>query len=379
MRSRRLLVVKLATLGDVLLATPALRALRHSEPSAHVTVLSTAASAIALEGNDAVDAVLHFDKFAFDRPSAAPRALPEALALARRLRQERFDALLLFHHLTTAWGTAKYAALALASGIPLRAGLDNGRGRFLTHRAADQGFGVLHEADYWLRVAALLGAQNPAPRVELATTDTDRERAETHWAALGLGERVVALHPGCGAFSEARRWYPERFAEVAALLRRRFGLHPLIVAGPVAGEAELAREVAVASDGPATVVDLLGRPQETTALLARCSLFVGNDSGVMHLAVAAGIPVVGVFGPSNDRAWGPYPLHASRHAVVRARLACSPCIHVGHRFGTPQGCPARTCLDLVTSQQILGAAERVLYDRPVSPLPLISPPAGATP
>src|SRR4029077_16821134 len=113
-------------------------------------------------------------------------------------------------------------------------------------------------------------------------------------------------------------------------------------------------------DGGVDVVELRGRPQETAAFLARTRLFVGNDSGVLHLAVAAGRPVVAVFGPSNDRAWGPYPLDAPRHAVVRARLACSPCIHVGHRFGTPQGCPARTSLDLVGSAQGVAAAERVL-------------------
>src|SRR5690242_6305784 len=112
MAPRRILVAKLATLGDLLVATPALRALR-----------LTLSSAVALDDNDAVDRVIPFDKFSFDRVGEAPRALPGALGLARALRRQRFDALVLLHHLTTRWGTAKYAALALRSGAPLRLGL----------------------------------------------------------------------------------------------------------------------------------------------------------------------------------------------------------------------------------------------------------------
>jgi heptosyltransferase-2 len=367
MSARRILVAKLATLGDMLLATPALRALRLAHPGAEIAVLATPSSAVVLDGNDAADRVIRFDKFAFDRLANAPRALPGALALARQLRGERFDSLILLHHLTTRWGTAKYAALTLASGARMRIGLDNGRGHFLTHRVRDDGFGAVHEADYWLRVVGLLDAHSPRPRLELFPAAADRAGAARRWAELGLGADVVAIHPGCGAFSPARRWDPARFAEVADLARERLGLEPLILAGPADGEPELAGQVAAASRGGARVVVLRGRPQETAALLAGCRLFVGNDSGVMHLAVAAGIPVVAVFGPSNDRAWGPYPPDAPRHAVVRARLACSPCIHVGHSFGTPQGCPARTCLDLITARQVVVAAERVLEAVPARP------------
>jgi heptosyltransferase-2 len=118
--------------------------------------------------------------------------------------------------------------------------------------------------------------------------------------------------------------------------------------------------------------DLIGpapTPGALVALLGRARLFVGNDGGATNLAVAAGIPIVAVFGPSNDRAWGPYPLTSPRHAIVRETLACTPCIHRGHSFGTPQGCEARTCLDLITPDAVLAAARRVLeasadaYDR----------------
>src|SRR5579859_3819897 len=133
---RRILVVKLATLGDLLTSTPALRALRVRFPAAHIGVLTTPASAPALRGLDSFDEVITFDKFAFDRPSDALRSLPGALGLAARLRGGGWDTLVLLHHLTTPFGIAKYAALSLGSGARRRFGLDNGRGRwFLTASA----------------------------------------------------------------------------------------------------------------------------------------------------------------------------------------------------------------------------------------------------
>ena len=135
LRPRRILVVKLATLGDLLTITPALRALRTSLPQAHIGVLTTPGHAAALRGLDSFDEIIAFDKYAFDRPLEAfhPGRLSTALGFARELRDGNWDTLVLLHHLTTSFGVAKYAALALLSGAQRRVGLDNGRGRwFLT-------------------------------------------------------------------------------------------------------------------------------------------------------------------------------------------------------------------------------------------------------
>ncbi len=355
----RILVVKLASLGDLLTATPALRAIRTTFPRAHVAALATPSSAPALRGLDSVDEVIPFDKFAFDRPSEAARGLPTALAFAADLRRSRWDALALLHHLTTPFGVAKYAALALASGAPVRAGLDNGRGWFLTDGVADHGFGWRHEADYWLDVADALGAPRPAqPRLELAIAPDDDAWAEARWRDLGAD--AALLVPGSGAFSRARRWAPERFAAVGRALRDERGLRPLVLGGLEPDEAALAERVRSDIGADARVVPAAPSPQALAALIRRCRLVVANDSGPVHLAAAVGTPVVAIFGPTNERAWGPYPLDDSRHQVVREPLACAPCIHRGHSFGTPQGCPARTCLALVEPDAVLAAARRAL-------------------
>lgn len=359
---RRILVVKLASLGDLLTATPALRALRATFPDSHIGVLTTPASAPALRGLDTVDQVLTFDKFAFDRPSDAARSLPHALTLAGELRAAKWDTLVLLHHLTTPFGIAKYAALSLGSGAPQRIGLDNGRGRwsFLTHSARDRGFGWRHEVDYWLDVVGVLGARHPSePRLELLVAPDDAGWAEARCSELQVGDAVL-LVPGSGAFSRARRWSPERFVQVGQTLLDRHGLAPVVLSGLDADEQILARTVATRIGPLARIAPPAPSPQALGAFIRRCRLVVANDGGVVHVATAVGTPVVAIFGPSNDRAWGPYPPYDARHQVVRETLACAPCIHRGHSFGTPQGCPARTCLAIVGVPDVLAAAERAL-------------------
>ncbi|MCA1644279.1 MAG: glycosyltransferase family 9 protein [Chloroflexi bacterium] len=358
---RRLLVVKLASLGDLLTATPALRALRTTFPAAHLGVLTTPASASALRGLDTYDQVLTFDKFAFDQPADAARSVPRALALAAELRAGEWDTLVLLHHLTTPFGVAKYAALSLGSGAPQRVGLDNGRGRwFLTDAAVDRGFGWRHEVDYWLDVAGVLGARHPIePRLELCIAPDDDGWAAARWNELQLAEAAL-LVPGSGAFSRARRWSPARFAAVGRTLLDRHGLAPLVLSGLDPDEQTLANEVATLI-GPGTrIAPPAPNPQALGALVRRCRLVVANDSGVVHVATAVRTPVVAVFGPSNDRAWGPYPPQDPQHQLVREALACAPCIHRGHNFGTPRGCPARTCLAIVEVADLVAAAERAL-------------------
>lgn len=358
----RILVVKLATLGDLLTITPALRALRDAFPDSHIGVLTTPGGVQALRGLDSVDETIAFDKVLFDRPRDAVRSLPHALTLANRLRAGRWDTLILLHHLTTAFGVAKYAALALGSGAPTRVGLDNGRGGwFLTHGAPDHGFGWQHEVEYWLDVVEILGAARPVrPRLELAIAPDDDRWAEREWRRLGLRDNVVLLGPGSGAFSRARRWYPERFAEVGRVLRHEHGLQPLVLSGVDPDERLLAQRVSLDGGDNWPVAFPAPTSQALGALIRRCRLVVANDSGPVHVATAVGTPVVAIFGPSNDLAWGPYPPTKSSHQVAREVVACAPCIHRGHDFGTPQGCAARTCLAILEVASVVSAAERAL-------------------
>jgi heptosyltransferase-2 len=353
-----ILVVKLADIGDLLTITPALRALRLRYSAARITALVTPHTAPLLESNDSVDATILFPKGIFDQRSALlrPDALLRAGALGRELRARRFDAVVLLHHLITGWGTVKYRALLGAIAAPIRVGLANRTIGFLTHHAQDRGFGARHEVDYWLEVVGCLGAHNLEPRIELHLTQEELEVADRRWSILGLDDHdVVAIHPGSGAFSLARRWPAERFAATADALADD-GLRVAIVAGP--GEALLANAVRAQMRAPSVLLDEQQTPRELAATLRRARLFVGNDSGVMHCAATMGVPTVGLFGPSNHGAWGPYP--PERHRVVSLNLPCSPCIHHAFSLGTPQGCPPRMCLNELEPALVIATAHDLL-------------------
>src|SRR5438874_9404400 len=155
-----ILVVKLAGIGDLLLATPALRALRETYPHAHIDLLVTPDSAGILNGWQVIDRIIVLDKYLFDYPQqflTRPRNLLRLKPLWRDLRDGHYDAVLLLHHLTLSFGRLKHQLLLRATGARWRVGLDNGCGWFLNVRVPDRGFGVMHEAEYAMAIAESVG------------------------------------------------------------------------------------------------------------------------------------------------------------------------------------------------------------------------------
>ncbi len=372
----RILCVKLADIGDVLLCTPALRALRVRYPGAQIDLLTPPSSARVLQNAPEINNVIVFNKFPFDTLGSLfdLKTVFGAIQFLRQLGRQRYDAILLFHHYTLRFGALKFAAVALASRAPIRAGVDNGRGWFLTHKVTDRGFGAEHEAEYWLDVAAQIGAA-PRPadrRIHIPLAEADHTAADALLAELGLpgAGPLIAIHPGAGWYSTARRWPAAHFAALIATLVRERDADILLLGGP--DEEDLAAEVRenVPADERARVYNIAGRTSiaGTAALLQRCALFIGNDSGPMHLATAARIPVLGIFGLSNWRAFGPYvppapdvPDQPAR--IVRQDLPCQPCLYRGLQLGLRDGCGPRPCLIALAPASVAEAARALLDAR----------------
>ena len=365
----QILIIKMAGIGDLLLATPALRALRETYPHAHIDLLVTPDSAGILNGWQVIDRIIVLDKYLFDYPQqflTRPHNLLRLKPLWRDLRDGHYDAVLLLHHLTLPFGRLKHQLLLRATGAQWRVGLDNGHGWFLNVRVKDNGFGAMHEAEYYLAVAGAVGAKTKDKRLVVPLSEADHRQAwqllYEHETPQNIRHPIIAMHPGSGGYSTARRWAPERFAQLADTLYSGVGGQLLLLGGPE--EAELHQHIIDMMHSEMSVRSMAGKGsiKVTAALLEQVDLFIGNDSALVHLAVAAGTPTVAIFGLTNAQAWGPFADEkAGQQAlIVRLNLPCMPCFYRGHDLGTPEGCATRDCLALLGVDPIATAARRLL-------------------
>lgn len=355
-------VVKIGDLGDVLLVTPLLDALRARYSDARIVAVVRPIGREVLSGHPAVDRIV-------DVPAGRSAcSVVSVLRSAVAMRRERVDALVIAHHLTLPSGGRNHRWLASAVRAPVIAGLDNGRGSFLTHRALDHGFGTFPEWRYWLKVGQLLGA--PASGQPYIAVPASARAAALEMLAPMAGRSIVAIHPVVGAYGPGRAWPVDRFAALAALLEQE-GHGIVLVGGNDARQA-----VRLIADSRTNPLDLTGKTTvaQLAAVLALAALTIGADSGVVHLAATLERPTIALFGPSNHRAWAPFGAadgtfspsnpsgepSASRVRVLRSGIPCSPCFYIGHTLGRPDGCSTRTCLAELTIDLVADVARRML-------------------
>ena len=291
-RSIRKILVRVNNwIGDVVMISPAMRALRGRFPDAEITLLAKTWVLDALRGSPYYDRLLEYDR------AGAHAGLSGRLRLIRFLRRERFDLAVLFQKAFEA------AFLARAAGIPFRIGFrTDSRGWLLTHPLQEPE--EAHHVEHFLRIAEALGCRISDRRLSFHLDQRSRDRAALFLrdtGALSNGLRV-AVHPG--ASKPPRGWHTERFAEVASLLVREHGARPLLL-GSQADRPALERMAA--RIGPAAILPPADQSlRAMAALLERCHLMLCNDSGPMHVAAALRIPVVAIFGPGHPARTAPY-------------------------------------------------------------------------
>ena len=340
---KRILVRGPNWLGDAVMCEPALRGLRKLFPDAQIALLVKPAVADLFVGHPALTRVLTYDT------KGRHAGLSGKWALAGQLRRQGFDLAVLFQNAFEA------AFLTFLAGVPRRYGYaTDGRSLLLSDPvAAPDRRTLVHQVHYYWELLKPLGLTGDPSAPELVVFPEEEQAMAGRFAQSGLTatDVVVGINPG-STYGGAKRWLPERFAEVTERLCRtiresREQQASVVIFG-AKGEEQLGREIAARLSSRSLILSGSTTIRELMAAVKRCAMLLTNDTGPMHIASAFQVPVVAIFGPTDWRTTSPF---GSAHTIVRQPVDCAPCLL--------RECPIdHRCMTRVTVDQVYDAATK---------------------
>jgi len=338
---KRILIARTDRIGDVILSTPVIKAMRQAYPHAYIAMLVSPYTKDIVEGNPYLDEVLVLDK------DVRHKSWLGFLKFSFLLRRKRFDLAIILHP------ASRVHLLAFSAGIRRRIGYDYKLGFLLTDRLRHtKQLGQRHEAEYNLDLLKILGIEAKDKNLFIPLKEAAEKWAEDLFKRQGIkpSDKLLVIHPGASCVSKI--WPAERFAETTDKLAEKYGFKILVIAGP--------RDIAVAEKVAANIryplINLAGKTSvaQLASLLKRCRLFISNDSGPVHIACAVGTPVISIFGRAqkglSPMRWGPLGLKSK---FLHKPAGCIECL--------AHNCVKEfACLKAITVADVLHAAEEIL-------------------
>ena len=339
----RILVIKLDHLGDVLLATPVFSNLRRAYPNAELHALTGAWSRVVLEKHPDVNKVIEYNSPTFCR-TGQPTSFRETFQLYRELRRQKYD---LMVELRSDWWTVCFAFGRLTPKRLSRAALQ------IANRLGFTQFSGTHETTRNLDVLKQAGIPTSVQTAIFSVTAEDKKWASDFLTTYQIERQrpLVAIHPGSPI--TLKRWLPDRYAELADWLIAQ--KHAQILFVGVADEIPIVLEIQALMRGES--INIAGNTTLTqlASILHTCNVFIGNDSGPMHLAAAVGTQTIGLYGPGDPTRFGPAGVKCQ---TIQGQPDC-PCVGTTCRFGKA-GCMSK--IQVADVIQTLEAATYLTLD-----------------
>lgn len=339
----KILVIKLDRIGDMVMSTPIFRALKEQWPGSQISVLVNPTNKYIVINNPFVDDIIVYDK------QGRHKSLQNRLHFFLQLRKKGFD-IVIDPYLDYILNTALISRIV---GCRYRLGFEfAGREIFYNIRSPSKVFPYIaetkHIIDYNLDLIACLGVEAKKRVPEIFLTSDEKEKAcqLLKDKKVDTKKKIIGIHPG-GCF-QSQRWPIERSAAVSDYLISRYSVNIILFGGP--GESGLISAFKDCSKEAPIIIDNIGQ-RELMSVMSKCSLFLCNNSGPLHIATALNIPTVSTMGPTIWHHWWP---RGEGHVVLRKDLDCSPC-----KRGT---CPTHECLDLITTDEFIAAVEKQIKD-----------------
>lgn len=349
---KRILIVRLSAIGDVVHALPCLAALRAAIPDAFIGWIVEDLSAPLLENHPQLDELYVIRKREVRRQPVRGY-VSHVLPLLQEIRRKQFDVAIDFQGLT------KSGVIAWRSGAPMRIGFGDADGRELNRLFTTKRIipfdSASHVVDRNLCLLRPLGIEEPKVEFVLQSSEDARQYVRDFLGQQGFtaAEKFVFLNPGAGWIT--KRWPEERFAELGMRIGKELRKRVLLTWGP--GEQDVVERIAglMKRDGAAPVIAPPTTLKQLLALLECCEVFVGGDTGPMHMAAALGVPVIGIFGGSDGERNGPY---GERNVVIQQReFSCVPCWKTTCRF---RGSEHLQCLHWISADMVFEQVNSML-------------------
>ena len=328
-------------IGDVVMTLPAVSAVRKTWPGAKISILAKPWVAEIYRLSPDVDEVIVFEE------PGRHGGIGGRLRLAKELRGIGFDCAILLQNAIEA------AIIAMLAGIPLRAGYNSdGRGLLLTHSVQrTRAIRLVHQIDYYLEMVRTLGCRPAERDVHLRLGREYEGLAERLCCKFGIegGHPWIGLAPGA-TYGPAKRWFPERFAGVADRMGAESGAQVILFGS----DGDRGSTAAVQRSARYPLIDIAGKTnlREAISLISRCALFISNDSGLMHVSGAMGIPTVAIFGSTNPVTTSPV---GGKSLVIHHDVPCGPCLK--------PVCPTDfRCMEMIGVEEVCSAALQLLDD-----------------
>lgn len=359
MKNKKILIINPFGIGDVIFSTPLIEVIKNKYTDCFIGYICNKRAYEVLKSDPRIGKIFIYEKDDYRAVLFNSRieCLKMVWKFLNTIRREKFDIVI---DLSLGY---QYSLLLGLMGIKKRFGFNyRDRGRSLTKKIKIDGFSEKHVIEYYCDILKFLEI-DPAefalmPKVY--ATKQDIEWADNFIKGHGLTEKdlLIGVIPGCGASwganAKHRRWDRDNFAAVCDVLSDRFGAKIVLLGD--SNEAEICEDVqdklkhkAIMACGKTNIRNFLG-------LINKCRLIITNDGGPLHMAVGMGIDTVSIFGPVDEKVYGPYPL-TDRHIVISKKdIACRPCYKkFKHKI-----CDNRICLKSILPEEVIEAASGLL-------------------
>lgn len=353
----KFLIINPFGIGDVLFTTPVIRAIKEGIPNSFIGYWCNERVKSIIKDDPNINKIFPISRGDIKKISDISKwqGIIKSLGLYRQLRKEKFDVALDFSL------DHRYGLISKAAGVKRRIGFNyKNRGIFLNHKINLSGYQAKHAVEYYLELLKFLNIKAKDKNLYLCVNGKSRIKAKAIFKHAGItdSDLVIGVAPGAGGSwgkdAGLKHWPALRFAQVTQRLSAELGAR-IIVLGD---ETERPLADVIVNSSKNKPVDLAGKTslEEFAAIIENLNILVTNDGGPLHMAVALGVKTVSIFGPVDDKVYGPYP-PSEKHIVIKKDLPCRPCYY---NFKMPVCEQNRGCLKAISADEVFGAVKKLL-------------------